>query len=352
MAYRAFWAYWLAVALVLPAVVVRDAGAVNVCPAPHFKTIPDGTRYGFPPKIEEKGLVYARKRIPISRSDVRSRILKEINYLLMDRRSRVLLWLSRADHLRSVILPILRKYHLPSEFIYLAAIESSYNSRALSSAGAFGYWQFIKSTARRGPSNCDKYDWRMDVNKWNDERGDLVHSTHSAARYLAWINRVMKVKLKGLPERQGLRNWLLAAASYNAGPARVMERLNSFGARSYWDVPLPLETERYVPRWIAVGIISRNRDFYGVRIPGKKSVTYDTVRRLQLRKDLTIDTIARLLGTTPRTIWSLNTKIAPEKGVFPAKTRKGRLVHRINIPRGSRKKFLAQLKAHGYLKRK
>ena len=351
MMHRAFRWGWLAIVLLVLVGGLQDARAVNVCTAPHFETIPDGTRYGFPPTIEKKGLVYARKRIPISRRDVRSRILKELNYLLMDRRSRVVLWLSRVDHLRSVTLPILHKYHLPSEFIYLAAIESSYNSRALSSAGAFGYWQFIKSTACRGPANCEKYDWRMEMTRWKDERADLVHSTHSAARYLAWINRVMKVKLKGQPEREGLRNWLLAAASYNAGPARVMERLNSFGARSYWDVPLPIETERYVPRWIALGIISRNREFYGVKIPKRKSVTYDTVRQIRLRKDLTIDAIARLLGTTPREIWALNTKIRPEKGVFPAHSGKGKLTHRINIPRGTRKKFLAQLKAHGYLKK-
>ncbi|MEJ2716427.1 MAG: lytic transglycosylase domain-containing protein [Deltaproteobacteria bacterium] len=326
------------------------SSAKMVCAAPHFGPFSNGFRYEFPPELRAKGLVFAGEKIPIQRADVRDRILKEINYLLMDRRSRVLLWLARSDALKSVILPVLRKYQLPHEFLYLAAIESSYDSRALSSAGAFGYWQFMKATATRGPSDCEQYDWQMSITKWKDERADLVGSSHSAARYLAWMNRVLTVRLPGKKEREGFGNWLLAAAAYNAGPGRVMERLGSYGADSYWDVPLPPETEAYVPRWIAIGIISRHRAFFGVDISRRRRVMFDTVRRIRLRKDLTFAEMARLLNTTPRAIWALNTQIPPEKAVFPARSKRRVLRHDINIPLGTRKKFLAQLKAHGYVK--
>ncbi len=59
-----------------------------------------------------------------------------------------------------------------------------------------------------------------------------MHSTRSAARYLAWMNQVKKVSLQSKPERAGFNNWFLSAAAYNAGPSRVVERLNSFGAKS------------------------------------------------------------------------------------------------------------------------
>lgn len=326
----------------------EDGFAGVGCYIPHFRTVPSGFRYDFSPRVKKNGLVFMRKRIPINRRDVRNRILKEINYLLLDRRSLMLLWLSRSDEFKGVILPVLRKYKLPSEYLYLAAIESSFDPRALSSAGAYGYWQFIRPTARKGPNNCPQYDWTMSISGWRDERGDLVKSSHSAARYLAWMNRVMKVRLNG-KEREGLQNWLLATASYNAGPARVLQRLNLYQASSYWDVALPIETERYVPRLIAVGLISRDRAFYGVDVPKRRHRSFDTIRGIRLKKNLLLSDIARFVGSTPRQIWGLNGKIPHEKAVFPAKKGRRRHVHTINVPRGTRQKFLDQLKAHGFV---
>ena len=326
------------------------AFAVRAGLPPHFEAMKDGFRYGFPPQVVQNGLVFAGSVVPIQRRDVRNRLLKEINYLLQDRRSRVVAWLNGADSLTGVMAPILRRYDVPGEFIYLAAIESSYNSRALSGAGAYGYWQFIRNTAGNPPRGCDKYNWKMIMCDWKDERADLVRSTHAAARYLAWLNRVKKVTLNGKPDQEGFNDWLLAAASYNAGPSRVVERLNGFGATSYWDVPLPIETERYVPRWIAISLIGKYRNFYGVQIPRRRGVAFETLDKVRLKKDLSFAAMARLLDTTPRVVWSLNSQIPPEKGVFPARSGARAIEHRINVPRGTREKFRAQLVAHGYTK--
>lgn len=330
---------------------LAGASATVTCTGPHMTSIHDGFRYGFPSHVEKSGLIFATHEIPIHRPDVRYRILKELNYLLQDRRSRVILWLTRADSLKPVIAPILRKYNVPAEFIYLAAIESSYNGRALSSAGAYGYWQFIKSTAMCGPSGCDEYDWKMSITNWKDDRGDLVLSTHSAAKYLAWMNRVKKVSLDEKTDKEGFRDWLLTAASYNAGPGRVTQRLSSFRANSYWDAPLPIETERYVPRWIAVGLIHKYREFYGVQIPPSKGIAFDTLQKVRLEKDLSFTAMAKLLNSTPRDIWALNTQVSPEKAVFPARFGRTALTHTIHVPKGTSHKFAAQLAAHGYTKK-
>lgn len=308
----------------------------------------DGLRYGLPPQIERNGLRFASQQVPFNRPDVRYRILKEINYLLLDRRSRVFSWLSRADSLRPTMAPILKSYNIPPEFLYLAAIESNYNGRALSSAGAFGYWQFIRSTALCGPKGCPDYDWKRVINNWKDERADLVKSTHSAARYLAWLNRVKKVSLNGRPDRDGFHDWFLTAASYNAGPTRVIQRLNAYGTTNYWDTPLPPETEKYVPRWIALGIISSNRDFFGLKIKSGTPTSFDTLEHVKLSKDLSFADIARMLNTTPRVIWSLNSQIPFEKAVFPARNSGVIIKHTIHVPKGTGKKFLAQLNARGF----
>lgn len=334
--------------MVLPCFVSAQETRPPVCLPAHLASVHDGFRYGLPPAVEKRGLSFAEKRIPIHRKDVRDRIVDQINYLLMDRRSRVQLWLSRADEFRGVIVPILRKHHVPPEFLFLAAIESSYDSRALSSAGAFGYWQFIKTTALKGPANNSDYDWKMQITKWKDERGDLMISTASAAKYLAYMNRAMKVRLNGKPEKEGFHDWLLSAAAYNAGPARVIERLNSFGTEDYWDVPLPDETEKYVPRLIATWLINTHRDFYGMRSLSHGTKSFDTVTKVVLKKDLTFAAAAKMLDTTPRTFWELNTQVCAEKGVFPATSGGKAISHTIHVPKGSAKKFYAQLKAHGY----
>jgi membrane-bound lytic murein transglycosylase D len=318
------------------------------CTPPHVRAMPSTWRYGFPPAVEKGGLTFAGSRIPLERPDVRDRILREINYLLMDRRSRVVLWLTRHDLFKDVILPTLAKYDMPQEFALLAGVESSYNPRALSSAGAYGYWQFIKSTATAGQKNSEQYDWRMAVTKWKDERADLVRSTHAAAKYLAWMNRSMKVGLEGAPEREGLGDWLLAAASYNAGPRRVLERMNLFGANSYWDTPLPIETEKYVPRLIAISLIHANRQFYGVPLEPGKGVAFETIEDITLKKDLSMSVMAKMLNMTPRSVWALNSQINPEEAEFPALSGRKPISHVIHVPKGSGKKFLAELKAKGY----
>ncbi len=317
---------------------------------PHFAGIRDGFRYGFPPHVRKNGLRFAGKKVPIHRKSVRDRILRQLNYLLLDRRSLVLLWLHRAHHRRPVILPILKKHKVPLEFIYLAAIESSYDSRSLSSAGAYGYWQFMKATAKHGPSNDKQYDWSMEMNRWKDERADLTASTRAAARYLAWLNRVKKVSVSGKQHRSGFHDWFLTAAAYNAGPARVGQRMRDFGTGNYWDLPLPVETEKYVPRWIALGLIGRYRKFYGVNIAPAEEISFDRVGNVRLRKNLTFAALAKLLGSTPREVGNLNTEIAPEKAVFPAKHRGRWISHTIYVPKGKGKTLISKLKARGYVK--
>ena len=148
--------------IILLGLLFLGSGKMCIAQTPYLNHVvsTDGLRYRLPPQVEKSGFRFAGQDVPLHRPEVRSRVLKEINYLLLDRRSRVFYWLTRSDSLKPVIGPILKKYEIPQEFIFLAAIESNYNARALSSAGAFGYWQFIKSTALAGPVGSPEYDWK------------------------------------------------------------------------------------------------------------------------------------------------------------------------------------------------
>ena len=58
-------------------------------------------------------------------------------------------WMERGGMYEHIIIPELRKRGMPEELFYLCMIESGFNPRAASWAGAKGLWQFIRSTGQR-----------------------------------------------------------------------------------------------------------------------------------------------------------------------------------------------------------
>jgi len=89
---------------------------------------------------------------------------------------------------------IFRAQGLPLELTYLPHVESSFNPKAYSKAGAAGLWQFTRSTGR---------DF-MVINDVIDERLDAYLSTHAAAQFLKENYRQ-------------LNSWPLAHTPYNYG---------------------------------------------------------------------------------------------------------------------------------------
>jgi len=85
------------------------------------------------------------------------------------------LWFQRSPQYLGMIRPHFRSKGLPDELAYTAMIESGFNPRAVSRAGAKGLWQFMAGTARL-------YGLRVD--RWVDERLDPEKSTVAAAAYL------------------------------------------------------------------------------------------------------------------------------------------------------------------------
>ncbi|MCL2789619.1 MAG: lytic transglycosylase domain-containing protein [Desulfobulbus sp.] len=88
---------------------------------------------------------------------------------------------------------------LPPELAYLPHVESSFNPKAYSKAGAAGLWQFTRSTGKE----------YMTVNELVDERYDPYISTQAAAQLL-----------KGNYEQ--LQTWPLALTAYNYGRAGML----------------------------------------------------------------------------------------------------------------------------------
>lgn len=130
----------------------------------------------------------------------------------------------------------LSKYNMPLELKYLSIIESALNPTAKSKAGASGPWQFMYRTGLM---------YNLNVNSYVDERCDPEMATEAACKYLKYLHSLYN-------------DWSLALAAYNAGPGNVNKAIRRAGGKmDYWSVRpyLPLETQGYVPAFIAVNYV-------------------------------------------------------------------------------------------------
>jgi membrane-bound lytic murein transglycosylase D len=130
----------------------------------------------------------------------------------------------------AVIEPILRKHGIPDDFKYLPLIESAWQSNAVSTAGAVGYWQFMDETAK---------DMGLSISPANDERTDLRKSTEAASKYLKFLYRK-------------LGSWTLVAAAYNGGVGMVERKIVRSGHRDYYAMSMNPETGYYLYRILAM----------------------------------------------------------------------------------------------------
>jgi membrane-bound lytic murein transglycosylase D len=184
-----------------------------------------------------------------------------INYFSTRGRGTLEHALERSGRYQEMIQTILKQEGVPQDLIYLAQAESGFHPLALSRAGARGMWQFMASRAT---------GYGLERSWWVDERQDPEKATRAAAHHL-----------KDLYNQFG--DWYLAMAAYNSGPGTVQNAVKRTGYADYWELyrrnVLPQETKNYVPIILAVTIMAKNPDQYGLSsIVREKPVPYDTVK--------------------------------------------------------------------------
>jgi len=297
---------------------------------------------GLPPNILESGLVFCGERIPLDREDVRNRIEYQIEYLLTDLRYTTGLWLKRQDRYSDLVEKILQAEGVPREFALLPALESGYSGAVVSPSMAKGWWQFVRVTAVTSRAQDPDLNWRLRVDKWLDQRSDLVVSTRAAARHLKWL----RSRLSGSSKSAG---WLTVAAAYNAGLTEIGYRTGAYRTNEYWDMKLPVETEDYVPRWIAFALINANRQRYDLSVAPVAALQIDTLEDLWLKQDLPLSVIAGLTGASVRFLKEINGALPRNQTVFKASTETG-YAYTIHVPRGWKVKVLQELEERAYVK--
>jgi membrane-bound lytic murein transglycosylase D len=111
--------------------------------------------------------------------------------------------------------------------VWIAEVESSFDPRARSPAGAAGLFQLMPATAKRYGLRT----WPLDHRLRPDD------SARAAAKYLDYLHA-------------HFRDWRLALAAYNAGEGTVEKLLQKHKARTFDEIAkhLPAETQMFVPR--------------------------------------------------------------------------------------------------------
>jgi len=212
-------------------------------------------------------------------------------------------WLDRKTSCSDLVTSILDEYGLPHELIYLAVIESGLSSRAVSSVGAVGPWQFMPGTGKA---------YKLDQSWWIDERRDLEMSTHAAAKYMTRLHK-----------RFG--DWALVLASYNSGENRVARRIRQHGHDNFWDMRLPSQTTAYVPKFIAAARIGENPEKYGFTTHTMPTLEYDVVK---VRDATDLELMAKCAGVPVQEVVQLNPALLREASP------PGMKGYPIRVPRG------------------
>jgi hypothetical protein len=215
--------------------------------------------------LKPDNLKFANENIPESTFDVWERLDKELLKNIYWQ-SNTLLYFKRANKYFPIIEEILEKNNIPSDFKYLALIESGFEFK-VSPSGAAGFWQIMKGTAR---------EYGLEVNYAIDERYHLTKSTEVACKYL-----------QKAYDKFG--SWTLAAASYNMGINGVQRQVKKQNTNNYFNLYLNDETSRYVFRIIVIKEIIENPRKYGFVFRQNDLYSYPSVK--QIRVDSTINNL-------------------------------------------------------------
>ena len=136
-------------------------------------------------------------------------------------------WPKAATNIVPQLKRIFAEESVPSQLVWIAEVESGFDARACSPAGAVGLFQLMPATAKD-----------LGLRLWPfDQRKQLDPSAHAAAKYLR--------QLYGQ-----FGDWRLTLAAYNCGQGTVQRWLQRYKTRSYSDIApfLPAETQMYVPK--------------------------------------------------------------------------------------------------------
>ncbi|MBX9703029.1 MAG: transglycosylase SLT domain-containing protein [Silvanigrellaceae bacterium] len=223
------------------------------------------------------------------------KVIQWIAYFQTKGRQHFLGWLRRSQLYIPQMSQELERHGLPKDLVYLAMIESGFNNKARSYAGAVGPWQFMPRTAKQ---------YGLKMNTYIDERRDAVKSTKAAASYLTYLYTIFG-------------SWHLAAASYNAGEGRILRAMKSHKEDSFFGLvagkAIPLQTQDYLPKLTAAMLISKNPEKFGFNVKSYENPL--TAKTILISRSISLASLAKELNMDKQVLDHLNPEL--RLGVTP-----------------------------------
>jgi peptidoglycan lytic transglycosylase D len=192
-------------------------------------------------------------------------------------------------------MPFLRKifkdHNLPEELTILPHVESSFNYRAYSSAGAAGMWQFTRGTGKR----------YLKISYEVDERLDPLLATEAAA------------KLLGTNYRE-LEHWPLAITAYNHGLSGMKSAVRKHGTdlndiiNNYHSRYFKFASRNFYTEFIAALHVVQNYPRYFGVIVFESPIDF---KEFQLPRYLKYNTLAQYLDMEQEEFINYNPALRP-----------------------------------------
>lgn len=245
--------------------------------------------------VKDKTFYFAGEQMPLN-EDTKERLDREFSVNAYWQ-SATLLNIKMAHKYFPVIEKILEEHGIPEDFKYLAVAESGLRNLR-SSAGAKGYWQFMKPAA---------LEMGLEVNDEIDERQNIEKSTQAACRYILRLYKKFG-------------NWTNTAAAYNVGIGSLSKSLEEQKESSYYDLNLNEETMRYIFRIIAIKEILKNPEDFGYYVDSQSKYHLKNTRKVVVSSSIPdLADFAHENGTTYRMLkyynpWLLTQKLTVKEG--------------------------------------
>ena len=239
------------------------------------------------PRLRERARVDAAKTVSDLPLVVNGQVANFIEYFAHGRgRSSLESGLRRSGRFRDMILTVLKQEGVPLDLLYLAQAESAFEYLARSNKGATGIWQFMAATGK---------PYGLENNWWLDERLNPEKATRAAAKHLKELHNMFG-------------DWYLALAAYDCGPMCVQQAVERTGYADFWELSsrhaLPEETRNYVPIILALTIIAKNPEKYGIdNILPETPQVYDSVT---VTSPIDLRLVSEIVGSSLEELRQLN----------------------------------------------
>jgi len=194
---------------------------------------------------------------------------------------------------------IFRAEGLPVELAYLPLVESSFNVRARSTAGAVGMWQFMPDTGKKF----------LRITDTMDERRDPLLSTRAAARLLSENRRL-------------LGNWPLAITAYNHGTEGIFRAIDVVGTRDlveiirrYQSPTFGFASKNFYAEFLAAADIARNSE---VHFPSLRPHPPLSLHEIEIKRQVSIQSFLKPAAVSQSDFFEWNPALSPAATMIPA----------------------------------